>query len=252
MPATTPSISAGTEEVVLERGLLRVELALRPFSMTVRRAGRRLLRSGGLWVADGTIHDHFVQFTEGVVPREERTPAERALRATVARREPDGVELALKLQGGRSARLRLSLPGEDRISFELEAEGDPLRLALEWDRRSEERYVGLGARHTTRLDQGGRNVQLGADRRYTGPDCPPDMLAAGGIPQGDCAPVPWLLSSRGYGVWVQTHANGTCFDLGGERVSVSTRAHAGPRLPRAAARVGVRLLEEPRCVRAPG
>ena len=71
-------------------------------------------------------------------------------------------------------------------------------------------------------------MQLGADRRYTGPDCPPEMLAEGGIPQGDCAPVPWLLSSRGYGVWVQTDANGTCFDLAAERISVSTRAHAGP------------------------
>jgi alpha-glucosidase (family GH31 glycosyl hydrolase) len=54
------------------------------------------------------------------------------------------------------------------------------------------------------------------------------MLAEGGISQGDCAPVPWLLSSRGYGVWVQTFANGTRFDLTGERVSVSTRAQAGP------------------------
>ncbi len=71
-------------------------------------------------------------------------------------------------------------------------------------------------------------IQLGADRRYTGPDCPPEMLADGGIPQGDCAPVPWLLSSRGYAVWVQTDANGTRFDLAGERLSISTRVSAGP------------------------
>jgi len=67
-----------------------------------------------------------------------------------------------------------------------------------------------------------------ADRRYTGPDCPPDLLSQGGIPQGDCAPVPWLLSSRGYGVLVETEANGTRFDFTGQRVSVSTRAAAGP------------------------
>src|SRR5207248_7754708 len=54
------------------------------------------------------------------------------------------------------------------------------------------------------------------------------LLAGGGIPQGDCAPVPWLLSSRGFAAWVRTAANGTRFDLVGERVSVSTRAHAGP------------------------
>ncbi len=122
----------------------------------------------------------------------------------------------------------ISVPADDRVSLQLSAAGEPLRLALEWDRRSEERFVGLGARHCTQFDQGGRVIQLGADRRYTGPDCPPDMLAAGGIPQGDCAPTPWLLSSRGYGVWVQTDANGARFDLAGERISVSTRAAAGP------------------------
>ena len=40
--------------------------------------------------------------------------------------------------------------------------------------------------------------------------------------------MPWLLSSRGYAVWVRTEANGTRFELAGERVSVSTRAKAGP------------------------
>ena len=71
-------------------------------------------------------------------------------------------------------------------------------------------------------------MQLGADRAYTGPDCPAEMLDDGGIPQGDCAPQPWAQSSRGYAVWVETDANGTRFDLAGERITVSTRAVAGP------------------------
>ncbi len=221
-------VSTGPEQVVLERDALRVEVALRPFAVTVRRAGRRLMRATGVWVADGTVHDHFVQFTEGVVPHEELAPTERARRAELVERREHGVGLALVLQGGRGATLQLDLAEPNQLTFELRAEGEPLRLALEWDRRSEERFVGLGARHCTQLDQGGRVVQLGADRRYTGPDCPPDMLAAGGIPQGDCAPLPWLLSSRGYGAWVQTDANGCRFDLSGERISVSTRAPAGP------------------------
>ena len=221
-------ICAGVEQVVLDRGLLRVEVALRPFAITIRRAGRRLLRGGGAWVVDGSIHDHFVLFTEGVLPREECTPVERASRAVLVGRHEQGVQLDLTLEGGRGAILDVDLPEADRVRLSLSADDQPLRLAIEWDRRSEERLVGLGARHGTRLDQAGRCVQLGADRRYTGPDCPPEMLAAGGIPQGDCAPVPWLLSSRGYAVWVRTDANGTRFDLDGERVSVSTRAHAGP------------------------
>jgi alpha-glucosidase (family GH31 glycosyl hydrolase) len=163
-----------------------------------------------------------------VIAREQRSPPERAWGARINAREPDGVELALSLSGGRRARLRVGVPTEDRVELELDADGTPLRLAIEWEQRAEERFVGLGARHNTRLDQAGRMVQLGADRRYTGPDCPPELLEQGGIPQGDCAPVPWLVSSRGYAVWVRTDANGTQFDLGGELVTVSTRAGAGP------------------------
>jgi alpha-glucosidase (family GH31 glycosyl hydrolase) len=225
------STSAGAEQAVLERGSLRIEIGLRPFSLTIRRSGRRLIRAGGAWVADGVIHDHFVQLTEGVIAAEGLAPPERALKATVAERSGDDdgeLVLHLVLEGGRAASLSVRFRGSQRISLELTAGGEPLRLGLDWDRRSGERCVGLGARHCTQLDQCGRDVQLGADRRYTGPDCPPDMLAAGGIPQGDCAPMPWLLSSRGYGVWARTSANGTRFELSGERISISTRAHAGP------------------------
>jgi alpha-glucosidase (family GH31 glycosyl hydrolase) len=226
--SSATSIGAGRGPVVLERGAIRVELALDPFGLTIRRAGRRLIRSGSLWVADGTVHDHFIQFTEGVVAREELAPVERAYRADVLDSFGDGVAVALTLGGGRRARLWVGVPEDHVVQLEFEAEGPPLRAALDWDRRSDERLVGLGARHFTALDQTGRVIQLGADRRYTGPDCPPEMLADGGIPQGDCAPVPWLLSSRGYAVWVQTDANGTRFDLSGERLSISTRASAGP------------------------
>jgi alpha-glucosidase (family GH31 glycosyl hydrolase) len=220
--------NAIADQLVLSRGSLRVELTLRPFSFTVRRDGRRLLRSAGLWVADGTAADQFVQLTEGVITHEERAPAEPALHANVISHDDASVQLAVGLYGGRSARARIELRAGDQLGLELEATGDPLRLGFDWDRRSGERLVGLGVRHNPSFDQAGRNVQLGADRRYTGPDCPPEMLAEGGIPQGDYAPVPWLLSSRGYAVWCQTDANGARFELESERISISTRAAAGP------------------------
>ncbi len=220
--------NAIADQLALSRGSLRVELTLRPFSFTVRRAGRRLLRSAGLWVADGTVADQFIGLTEGVIAHEDRAPAERALQARVIAVDDASVQLAVGLHGGRTARARIELRAGEQLALEFDAEGEPLRLGCDWDRRSGERLVGLGLRHNAAFDQAGRSIQLGADRRYTGPDCPPEMLAEGGIPQGDCAPSPWLLSSRGYGVWCQTDSNGTCFELDSERIAVSTRASAGP------------------------
>jgi alpha-glucosidase (family GH31 glycosyl hydrolase) len=227
--------AATTDDLALEQGQLRAEINLRPFSFTIRRAGRRLLRSAGAWIADGTVHDHFIQFTEGVVVAEELAPHERAVRASVLETSsPNGREASgtlgarLNFEGGRTGEFTLTLHPDDRFTITLTADQSPLRLAFDWDRRSDEHFVGLGARHGTQFDQRGRAVQLGADRRYTGPDCPPEMLAEGGIPQGDCAPMPWMLSSRGYGVLARTFANGARFDMSSDRTSVSTRALAGP------------------------
>ena len=226
--STAMHLSARGDSVVLVSAEVRVEVTLRPFSFTIRRGGRSRLRAAGAWVADGQANDVFVQFTEGVVPAEQRGEAMRALHATLVARRERGMTLALWLQGARTAELSIELADRDRVSLRLHADGSPLRLGIDWERRAEERLVGLGLRHHPRLDQAGRDIQLGADRRYTGPDCPREMVSEGGIPQGDCAPVPWMLSSRGYGVLCRTAANGTRFDLAGERISVSTRAHAGP------------------------
>ncbi|HEX6389608.1 MAG TPA: TIM-barrel domain-containing protein [Solirubrobacteraceae bacterium] len=212
----------------MKRGAVEVEVQLHPLRIHVRRAGRRLLRGLHAWVCDGVVHDRFLQLTEGVIAREELGFPERAVTATVLEERADAARLRLHLQGGREAQLQITLLTEE-VRFELHAADEPLRLALEWDARPEERFNGLGARHTETVDHHGRAVQLGADRRYTGPDCPPDMLELGGIPQGDYAPVPWLQSSRGYALWLQTDGNGTRFELGAarERVCVSQRATAG-------------------------
>ena len=227
MSSSRSLVSAGQKRAFVERGDVEVNLRLCPFELTIDRARRRLWRGGSVWVADGVCGDRFIPLTEGVVAHEELGPLDRVRRATVVGANQDGCELAVELASGRQARLSVSAIEDDAVALTLEAEGRPLRLALEWDRGPGEHFVGLGARHGTQLDQAGRAVQLGADRRYTGPDCPREMLAAGGIPQGDCAPVPWLLSSRGYGVWLQTEGNGARFELG-ERAAVSTRSRAGP------------------------
>ena len=60
-----------------------------------------------------------------------------------------------------------------------------------------------------------------------GPDCPPDMLDVGGIPQGDYAPVPFVISSRGWAAWIENDGHGVRLDLGDE-VVLSVRAASGP------------------------
>jgi alpha-glucosidase (family GH31 glycosyl hydrolase) len=220
--------SSEVDTVTIARAAVTVDVTLHPFSFAVRRGGRSRVRGGGAWMADGVARDVLLQFTEGVVPIEQRSEAHHAIHARIIERRQSGLTLALLLKGANTGTLSIELPERDRVSLRLDADGAPLRLGLDWERRDEERLVGLGLRHRPRLDQAGRNIQLGADRRYTGPNCPAEMIDEGGIPQGDCAPVPWMLSSRGYGVWCRTAANGTRFDLAGERISVSTRTHAGP------------------------
>ncbi|MFP5364504.1 MAG: glycoside hydrolase family 31 protein [Thermoleophilia bacterium] len=225
MPVDTAALTDG---LVLSRGALRVEIARRPFAIDVRRDDRRLVRGLGIWCADGEIADQFVQFTEGVIAGEQLEIPERVASATLAEPLADGAELALRFAGGRRGRLRVTLPSADTVALELHVRGTPLRHAVGWDARTDEHFAGLGARHALRVDHAGRRVQLGADRAYTGPDCPPDMLAIGGVPQGDYAPAPWFQSSRGYAVHAGGHGNGMRFHFGADRTTVSARVSAGP------------------------
>ena len=208
-----------------------VEVSHAPFRIDVRRDGRRLIRNLRIWTCDGTVHDRFIQLTEGVMAREEREVAEHVVDVA---HEEDG-RLALTLQGGRRAWLDVRA-ADERVTFVLEAgahtaagggSATPLRLALQWDERPGEAFNGLGARHSAGIDHAGTDHQLGADRAYLGPHCPPEMRALGGIPQGDYAPAPWISSSRGYSAWIETHGNGTRFELAGDPC-LTARAVAGP------------------------
>jgi alpha-D-xyloside xylohydrolase len=183
-----------------------------------------------LRVQDGEIHDHFVQWTEGVIASETLGDP-LAVRADGG----EGGRVALTLADGTTGTLEVALPGPDHVRLELRcdpsatpaAERPVRRLGFAWPGHPEQRITGLGARHGLHVDQAGRSVVLGADRRYTGPDCPADMLDQGGIPQGDYAPVPWALSSRGWAAWLETDGPSARFELGDE-IELSARAAAGP------------------------
>src|SRR5918997_3601382 len=214
--------------------------------LEIRRSGRRLIRGLSLWAAAGESRDQFIQLTEGVIAAEE---LERPRRLEEVRKAKRGEAGAAEAGAARASEAReaaasqarsrdsISLSGDlgslrielhaERLVLDFTAAAAFFRAGADWHARPGERFTGLGARHREQLDQTGRRIRLGADRRYTGPECPPDMLEVGGIPQGDYAPVPWLLASRGYALWVETDGDGVELDLG-HRVSVSTRTAAGP------------------------
>lgn len=206
---------------------MRVEVLPNPLRIHIRRDGRRLIRGLRVWAAEVEVQDRFIHFTEGVVPKETLGRREHTFEIVSAKAGSRSVKLGLRLEGGRRATLTIAVTKRGVIDVRLRAKSDQLRLCVEWDRRNAEHFAGLGARHHTKVDHADRDIQLGADRRYTGPDCPPDMHELGGIPQGDYAPVPWLQSSRGYAVWCRSDANGVRFDLR-EGVGVSARSSAGP------------------------
>src|SRR3954467_5427010 len=111
------------DALVLELDALQVEIAQLPFSIHVRRGGRRLVRGLGLWGADGTIGDQFIQFTEGVVPAEELEIPERVVALSVVELLPDGAEVTVRCEGGRSGHLRITLPAPEMVLVEFELEG---------------------------------------------------------------------------------------------------------------------------------
>jgi len=217
----------GPRTITLGRGPVTVEVARRPFALAIRRAGHRLLADAGIRVQDGTVEDQFIQFTEGVIAAETLEDPVVAREVVACEPAPDGVRLTLALSDGGAATLLVTLPAPETVTLELAIARPALRLGLVAPAHPGARYTGLGARHGLRADQAGRAVQLGADRCYTGPDCPPDMLDIGGIPQGDYAPLPFVSCSRGWAAWLQTDGNGARFELGDD-VAISTRAVAGP------------------------
>ena len=169
----------------------------------------------------------FIQLTEGVVPTRswpsgapmeaELEDAARRRRVWTLRRPPAG----LRIDAGTSARRPT---GRVRVG-----RGAALGAAGASASPASARATACA------FDQAGRAVRLGADRRYTGPDCPPEMLEVGGIPQGDYVPVPWLLVERGLRALARdATATARCSTLG----SASRRRRPRARRPgRSAARV---------------
>ena len=220
------TLERGAGTVLMASGELEVKVTLDPLLITVERRGEAVFGGMRLALRGGSGSERLIHLTEGVVLEEEWLEPEpitfveplSAARGT----------LGLRGQvGERRVEIRLHLPDSGRVVLELRADPAPYRLEATWDAHPGERLTGIGARHGEPFDQDGRRIRLGADRRYTGPDCPPDMLDQGGIPQGDYVPAPWLLSSAGWALWSETWGQGLDFDLTGSPRRVSQLAAAG-------------------------
>lgn len=224
------TIERDARTVRLDRGRLAVEIALDSLRVSINRAGGPVVDDLRLGLRSGSGGERLIQITEGVVPEETWGELEPVTAAIVEDDPHDaGAGIALRAAAGAgTAHVRVAIPAAERVLVELRGDPEPFRLEAGWRADDEERLTGLGARHGLPFDQRGRRIRLGADRRYTGPDCPQDMLAEGGIPQGDYVPAPWLLSNAGWALWAETWGPGLHLDLAGPELSLSQRAAAGP------------------------
>ena len=122
--------------------------------------------------------------------------------------------------------------GAEHLELDARASGGPLRLASSGRRTRASASRGWARATRCPSTRPAARVQLGADRPYTGPDCPPDMLELGGIPQGDYAPVPFLQSAR-LRALARDLRRRRAFELGAARRGLDARRGR----PAAAARV---------------
>ena len=227
LATVTVTLERGAGTALLSRGALAVEVTLDPVLLRVEHSGRVAFVATRLFLRAGAETEHLIHLTEGVVAEE---AWEDRIEIGCARVDAAGRhEIILRAYAGQTeAHVRIELPNESRVVVELTADPPPFRLEASWAALADERLTGLGARHREPFDQRGRRIRLGADRRYTGPDCPPEMLDVGGVPQGDYVPAPWLLSSAGRAVWSETSGQGLDLDLTQDEHSISQLAAAGP------------------------
>ena len=192
------TVQEAPRDVSLARGRIRVEVTLEPLALRVLRDEHTLIDGLTPFTQEGEGADRLIDLTEGVLVNETLADPRPLGAASVIA----GNDAELRLRAGPAA-IRIAIPEPDRIEIEVLAEPVPFRLGARLRAPDELRATGLGARHGEAVDQRGRVVRLGADRRYTGPDCPPEMLAEAGIPQGDYAPAPWVNTSPGPAVSTQ-------------------------------------------------
>ena len=218
------------DSVVLGAGRLRVEVALRPFAFTIRRGERRLAsaRWGPGWPT-GRSTTSSSSSPRGWWPARSWLPPERALRDRARIARPSGLTLAARAErgdGGRESGGARSGRRPRVVRARARGRAAAPRARLGPARRGALRRARRATRHAARPGRPRRPAR----RR------PP--LHRARLPRRDAAPraaCPRATARRCRGCCrvaatglCARDANGVRFDLAGERISVSTRAPAGP------------------------
>jgi alpha-glucosidase (family GH31 glycosyl hydrolase) len=193
-----------------------------------------------------------------------RTPAGwfRATRATAVTRDGAAVvaELATSDPAGRVVRLRVGPDADGVVALEATVEGpDVQALGIGFGARDAERFLGFGERSNA-VDQRGNDVEVFVGEGPYQPEERPFIAALvppqGYHPRDDATyfPLPWLLSTAGYGVLLD-NAETSTFHVASERPEVwsaevpasrlALRVFAGPRPADVLARFTARLGRQP-------
>jgi alpha-glucosidase (family GH31 glycosyl hydrolase) len=133
----------------------------------------------------------------------------RALRARELRRDGDAIVAIVETAGGGDLRVRVRPAGDGIVALEAEpaAAAGVDAMGMGFDAPAGERFFGFGSRSDA-VDHRGREVEnyvadgpsRPEDREYPRAFVPP--WASGDRDDSTYYPVPWLLSSRGYGVLI--------------------------------------------------
>jgi alpha-glucosidase (family GH31 glycosyl hydrolase) len=199
-------------DAVVGAGAVRARLHADPFALTLAdRRGRTLLAAD---VRVGRAS------TRG-----------RGARARAIVRSGGGLRASVRLAGGRLVALRLARAGEGTLRVAVSAPVGAADPELLFDGGRNQVLTGFGERSTAVDESGRRVVNYVADGPYIARDRP---LAGAIVPRwarldrndDTYYPVPWLLSSRGFGVLVDNDETSR-FDLrAGRRGSWSVGAEA--------------------------
>ncbi len=223
---------------VVRAGRLAAEIGASPFRLTVsdRRAGLVLRQANGAG-ATGPLGfqagGRWFRATRVLGAGRDGS----AYAAELATDDPAGRRIALRVAPGGAGVLRITgrVTGEGPDAVQ--------RTGIAFDAPPGERHLGFGERSNA-VDQRGGTVE---DYVAEGPYLPAErpvlaniIPAAGWLPRDDATyyPVPWLLSTRGYGVLVDDDEQSR-FRLGSDRADawsaevdaprIDLRVFAGPR-----------------------